>query len=79
MSALLSVKGLSAGYGGLPVIEDIALDTEQHSIAVIIGPNGSGKSTLLKSIFALTKLTAGSIHFESRDIHAQSCPLLPPP
>jgi branched-chain amino acid transport system ATP-binding protein len=68
MSALLSVRGLSAGYGGVPVIEDIDLDIEEHSVAVVIGPNGAGKSTLLKSIFALTKISGGTISLAGRDI-----------
>jgi branched-chain amino acid transport system ATP-binding protein len=45
MSALLSVKGLTAGYGGVPIIEGVNLDVAEHEIAVIIGPNGAGKST----------------------------------
>jgi branched-chain amino acid transport system ATP-binding protein len=68
MSALLSVRKLTAGYGGLPVIEDVDMDVEENSISVIIGPNGAGKSTLLKSVFALTKITGGTISFGGRDI-----------
>ncbi|MCB1377205.1 MAG: ABC transporter ATP-binding protein [Alphaproteobacteria bacterium] len=68
MSALLSVKGLTAGYGGVPIIEEVMLDVAEHEIAVIIGPNGAGKSTLLKSIFALTRITSGRIEFAGREI-----------
>ena len=68
MTALLSIRGLKAGYGGVPVIEDISLDVAQHEITVIIGPNGAGKSTLLKTIFALTGTLGGNIAFEGRDI-----------
>ena len=78
MTALLSVNGITAGYGGLPIIEDVALDVEEHGIAVIIGPNGAGKSTLLKTIFALTKLSAGSISFAGRDITGLATPELVP-
>ncbi len=39
-----------------------------QSIAVVIGPNGAGKSTLLKSVFSLTRVMAGTITFEGRDI-----------
>ena len=49
MSALLSVRGLSAGYGGPPIIEDISFDVELNEIAVILGPNGAGKSTVLRA------------------------------
>ena len=78
MSALLSVAGLTAGYGGLPIIEDVALDVDQHSIAVIIGPNGAGKSTLIKTVFALTKMSGGTITFAGRDITGLATPQLVP-
>lgn len=68
MSALLSVKKLTAGYGGPPIIDGINLDVALHEIAVIIGPNGAGKSTLLKSIFSLNKVHSGEVSFEGRDI-----------
>jgi branched-chain amino acid transport system ATP-binding protein len=68
MNALLSVRKLTAGYGGLPIIEDIDLDVIENSVAVIIGPNGAGKSTLLKSVFALTKIAGGAILLANRDI-----------
>ncbi|MEP3275565.1 MAG: ABC transporter ATP-binding protein [Stappiaceae bacterium] len=68
MSSVLNVSGLTAGYGGAPVIEDINLELTEHEIAVVIGPNGAGKSTLLKTIFALTKKSAGKIDFMGQDI-----------
>ncbi len=68
MSVLLSVRGLTAGYDRVPVIENIDLDVATHSVAVIIGPNGAGKSTLLKSVFSLTRISAGRIMFEGDDI-----------
>jgi branched-chain amino acid transport system ATP-binding protein len=68
MSALLSVKGLTAGYGGVPIIEGVNLDVAEHEISVIIGPNGAGKSTLLKTIFALTARLEGEISFAGKDI-----------
>jgi len=70
VSALLSIRALTAGYGGLPVIEAIDLDVAPQTISVIIGPNGAGKSTLLKSVFALTRIEAGTITFDSRAITA---------
>jgi len=68
MNALLTVKGLTAGYGGVPVIEGIDLEVAENSVTVIIGPNGAGKSTLLKSVFALTQIAAGTIRLGERDI-----------
>ena len=68
MSVILSVRGLTAGYDRVPIIENINLDVDALSVAVIIGPNGAGKSTLLKSVFSLTRISAGQIVFEGDDI-----------
>lgn len=68
MTAMLSVKNLTAGYGGAPIIKGISLDFAKNEIAVIIGPNGAGKSTLLKTIFALTELSDGNVTFNGLDI-----------
>ncbi|QDG77356.1 ABC transporter ATP-binding protein [Labrenzia sp. PHM005] len=68
MTSVLNVSGITAGYGGASIIEEINLDLAQHEIAVVIGPNGAGKSTLLKTIFALTKISDGSIRFMGKDI-----------
>ena len=68
MTSLLSVRDLTAGYGGVPVIEDIQLELPKQEIAVVLGPNGAGKSTLLKSIFALTSISAGEVFFNGDNI-----------
>ena len=68
MSVILSVKSVTAGYGGVPIIENVSLDVATKEIAVIIGPNGAGKSTLLKTIFALTTLVGGVIEFGESNI-----------
>ena len=65
---MLSVKGVTAGYGTVPIIENVSLDVATREIAVIIGPNGAGKSTLLKTIFALTTLVSGAIEFGGNNI-----------
>ena len=65
---MLSVRGVTAGYGSVPIIENVSLDVATKEIVVIIGPNGAGKSTLLKTIFALTTLTSGVIEFGGNNI-----------
>ena len=68
MSPLLVIDGVTAGYGGLPIIDNINLDVSPGEIIVIIGPNGAGKSTVVKSVFALTNIISGSIRFSGNDI-----------
>jgi branched-chain amino acid transport system ATP-binding protein len=78
MSAVLTLRDLTAGYDLVPIIEGINLDVETHSVTVIIGPNGAGKSTLLKSVFSLTRISAGQILFEGDDITARPTSQLVP-
>jgi ABC-type branched-subunit amino acid transport system ATPase component len=64
---MLKMEGISAGYGELSIIEDVALEVGDGEIVTIIGPNGAGKSTLMKTVFGLTKLNAGKIFFRGED------------
>ena len=53
MSASLSVRALSAGYGDMPVVHGVDLDVAAGSLTVLLGPNGAGKTTLLKALSGL--------------------------
>ena len=59
---VLSTKGLTAGYGGPPIIEDISLTVRAGKITAIVGPNGAGKSTLLKTLSGVLKATRGEVY-----------------
>src|SRR6059036_2648929 len=48
MTVLLSLQGLTKGYGPRPLFTDLSLDLRAGQRVGLIGPNGSGKSTLLK-------------------------------
>jgi benzaldehyde dehydrogenase (NAD) len=63
MSAALSVQGLSAGYGGIRVLDHIALEAPAGEITVVVGPNGAGKTTLLKALSGLLPRT-GNVSFD---------------
>lgn len=71
-NACLSVRGLTAGYGGPPVIRDISLSIDRGSVAVVAGPNGAGKSTLVKSIVGHLHCLEGQVHLEGEDITNRS-------
>ena len=50
MSALLSVRGLTAGYGGPPILKRLDLRIDADDRIALLGSNGNGKSTLAKLI-----------------------------
>ena len=64
----LSVQGLTAGYGGPPIIEQVSVTARRGAITAIVGPNGAGKSTLLKAVAGLIRPTAGKVFVEGKEV-----------
>jgi ABC-type branched-subunit amino acid transport system ATPase component len=69
--AVLRVEGITAGYGGPPIIEQVSINAHRGAITAIVGPNGAGKSTLLKVVAGLIRSTAGRIFIEGKEITGQ--------
>jgi phospholipid/cholesterol/gamma-HCH transport system ATP-binding protein len=67
-SILLSVEGLSGGYGSLEVLTSVSLDVFRGEVLVIVGRSGCGKSTLMNHLLGLTRPWKGRVLFEGRDI-----------
>ena len=74
--AALSIQGLTAGYGGPPIIEQVSLTARRGEITAIVGPNGAGKSTLLKAVAGLVRPTAGKVLVEGKDATGQPVEML---
>jgi zinc transport system ATP-binding protein len=53
--------GVSFGYGGSDVIEDVTLTVPAGTFTALIGPNGAGKTTLLRLLLRLEKPRVGRI------------------
>jgi ABC-type branched-subunit amino acid transport system ATPase component len=58
---VLQAEGVTAGYGGPPIIEDVSVNVYARKITAIVGPNGAGKSTLLKALSGVLKVSAGEV------------------
>jgi ABC-type branched-subunit amino acid transport system ATPase component len=68
--ALLTVEGLTTGYGEMEVLRSLSLQVRAGQIVSIIGPNGAGKSTAMKAVFGCSGPGKGSIRFGEREIGA---------
>jgi len=66
--ALLSIRGIVAGYGGGDILKDVSFDVPQGGITCIVGPNGAGKSTLLATVSGLLRPRAGEIRLRGEAI-----------
>ena len=67
---MLEIESVSAGYGGVPVLNDVSIRVGTGEFAAIVGPNGAGKTTLFKTVSGIVQATAGAIRFEDRDLLA---------
>ena len=65
--ALLRIAGLSAGYGAVPVLSDIAIEVHAGEIVTLVGSNGAGKTTLLRAI-SRTLPARGTLTFAGQDL-----------
>lgn len=70
--AILSVRGVFAGYGGGDVLQGVDFDVIRGGITCIVGPNGAGKSTLLAAISGILKPRAGDIILNGESITSLS-------
>jgi branched-chain amino acid transport system ATP-binding protein len=68
MSAMLSLAGVSAGYGSFRALFDVSLEVPQGEAVGVIGPNGAGKTTLMRVISGLVPLRGGAMMFDGRPI-----------
>ena len=59
--SLLTLRGVSAGYGDAPVLLDVDLEVTDGDFLGIVGPSGSGKSTLLRLLLGSLRPTAGTV------------------
>jgi ABC-type branched-subunit amino acid transport system ATPase component len=68
VQAALQADGITAGYGGDPVIRDVSVRAEAGTVVSVVGPNGSGKSTLLKALTGVLSASAGRVQVQGRDV-----------
>lgn len=66
--ALLTVQGLSSGYGSAAVLRDISLDIKKGEIVVVLGKNGMGKSTLLKTLMGFVRPFNGEVTLSGKNV-----------
>lgn len=68
MSALLTMTGVRAGYGGSEVVHGVDLQVPAGGVAAILGHNGAGKTTLLRTAVGLLPCKGGTIEYDGEDI-----------
>jgi branched-chain amino acid transport system ATP-binding protein len=65
MSMLLEVKGLVAGYGGIPALHGLDFSLEEGGVTTLLGANGAGKTTTLRALCGMIR-AHGDANFAGR-------------
>jgi multiple sugar transport system ATP-binding protein len=67
--ARVLVDNVSKLFGKLRVVDDVALEIQDHEFLVLVGPSGCGKTTTLRMIAGLEEVSEGSIFIGDRRVN----------
>jgi ABC-2 type transport system ATP-binding protein len=64
----IELRGVSSGYRGQKVLQDISFVVEEPAIYVVLGPNGAGKTTLFRTLAGILEPYAGTVEIDGISI-----------
>ena len=75
---ILTVEGLSAGYGDFQALFDVSLTVPERGLVGLVGANGAGKSTLFKAILGQLPRAREAVRFRGEPVgHLRTEAMLP--
>jgi len=69
---VLEVSNLHAGYGAVPVLENVSLSVAVGEILLIGGENGAGKSTLMRALAGFNTPDRGQVLLVGRPLQGMA-------
>jgi ABC-2 type transport system ATP-binding protein len=67
----IACRGVSSGYLGSRVLEDISFTIDQPAIYVVLGPNGAGKTTLFRTLAGILRPYQGQVQVGGEAVDRQ--------
>ena len=69
---MLEFRGVSAGYGSVPVLRGVDLRVPSGATVALLGANGAGKTTLLRTAAGVIRPTGGQVLFDGRRVEHEA-------
>ena len=71
-SPLLSARGVSKSFGGVPALRNGCLELQAGSVHALCGGNGAGKSTFLNILMGILQRDGGEIRVRGEEVNFES-------
>jgi len=68
---LVELNGVTAGYNGSRVLEDVNLRVMPGDFVGLLGPSGSGKTTLLRTILGAVPVRSGTVRVDGKPVRGR--------
>jgi branched-chain amino acid transport system ATP-binding protein len=65
---MLEVSALNAGYGRIPILNNVTFSVAEGEFVGVLGHNGMGKTTLLRALMGYLPATSGRVAFKGVDL-----------
>ena len=65
---MLEVEKLNAGYGRIPILNDVSFSVAAGEFVGVLGHNGMGKTTLLRALMGYLPAASGRVVFNGADL-----------
>jgi branched-chain amino acid transport system ATP-binding protein len=63
MDPVISVRNMSTGYAGNPVVHELSFEVQPGEVLCLLGPNGAGKTTTMLALAGELPLISGDVEF----------------
>ena len=68
---VVELKGVSAGYQGSRVLQDVDLRVMPGDFVGLLGPSGSGKTTLLRTVLGAAQIQSGEVLVDGKPVRGR--------
>ena len=74
MDELLALSGVNTHIGQYHILQGVDFSVRKNSLTMLLGRNGAGKTTCLRTVMGLWRASAGTIHFQGKEITRTATP-----